>query len=145
MALTGCTQVMMSRRLAGELENVVLHSQDSESCGLLLGTANPSHVTVTAVRPVPNMYGLCNRFGIGDDEYRAALRACEPGEQIVGVFHVHFGSPELSVVDLHQLAVHRLIWLVIDGSFGGADWPSTCKCVADNDSEVIDMDLVIDK
>jgi proteasome lid subunit RPN8/RPN11 len=106
-------RLVLSEDAAECIREEIAKANYREICGFLMGYRAATDVHVRCVRPAENIYQDKNSFAISQQNYVAALRTAGQKESVVGIYHVHYGSPYPSCHDVGNMALHSFLWLIV--------------------------------
>ncbi|MEM2142233.1 MAG: M67 family metallopeptidase [Candidatus Thorarchaeota archaeon] len=99
-------------------ENVDLLIEHAEDClpfeavAFLLGRFG-KHIEVSRIVIMTNRAKSPTEFSVSpEDEYRVFLQAEAAGDLVIGIFHSHPAPPEPSSVDLENMKLNRVVWMI---------------------------------
>ena len=91
-----------------------------ESCMLLFGTIDQDQVRVEVIEPTKNIDNSTVTFEIDPEElYRLYVKYEKIDKQLIGVFHSHPASSYPSQIDIPNMQVNQVVWLIIGGHSKG--------------------------
>jgi proteasome lid subunit RPN8/RPN11 len=108
-------------KLPGRILNIFLDKalrSDIELGGILVGKVHNDTVIVDRLYIGENIVSSPVRFEIDPDTIVRVIKELDEDEDIVGIIHSHPASPYPSIVDLRNMELWPVIWIIIDSNNG---------------------------
>ena len=102
-----------------QLDEMVKFAQDNfpiESCMLLFGKISEDQVIVEKIEPTENINNSTVTFEIDPEElYRLYTKHEKDDRNLIGVFHSHPAPTYPSQIDIPNMKINQVVWLILGG------------------------------
>jgi len=102
-----------------QLDELIKFAQKNypiESCVLLFGKSSEDQVIVEEIEPTKNINNSTVSFEIDPEElYRLYLKHEKNDRDLIGVFHSHPAPTYPSQVDIPNMKINQVVWLILGG------------------------------
>jgi proteasome lid subunit RPN8/RPN11 len=128
--------LMLSKSAALSIGEAIADADNREICGFLLGYRRDKRIHVDGIRLTENIYRDRNSFAISQKEYDAALKTASAGAWVVGIYHSHYGSADMSCADRKNIKLHPFVWLIVGIAGQPGDYIYNWKCFKQNNDRI---------